>query len=353
MWSNDVNNIEIIKEYKQIIIYGAGYRSRIVCKWMIKNSNTIDKSISIAVNDLTGNPKKICGFEVHRIEEYREEKNKQHVLVVVAIDEKYQLEVNQMLLEYGFKNIWLLKGNDFDRIYDAIDEEVSEKVKICEANTREILNGMNFDRVINESKWLGDKGITAGGAAVSYYYLYIIYRALDSGKFKSVLDIGMGQTSKIIAQYANYDKESRHIIIEDDKDWVDFISPFMQIGERTDISVLESGMEKRYGRSVRCYKGFSERLRGYKFDLISIDAPIGYDMDDVSRVDILEILPECLCDSWVMLLDDVGRKGELNTLERIKSCLQENGIEYMYRIHEGKNKFAVITSYNNRFYCTV
>lgn len=50
-----------------------------------------------------------------------------------------------------------------------------------------------------------------------------------------------------------------------------------------------------------------------KFDVISIDAPIGTDLE-YSRRDVLELLPDILEKDFVILMDDANRQGERNTI---------------------------------------
>ena len=69
---------------------------------------------------------------------------------------------------------------------------------------------------------------------------------------------------------------------------------------------------------VRAYKGFEDRFKEEKFDLISIDGPFGYDMKELARIDALRILPNALAPSFTIMVDDYNRKGEQNMVKLIK-----------------------------------
>lgn len=53
-------------------------------------------------------------------------------------------------------------------------------------------------------------------------------------------------------------------------------------------------------------------FQGKTFDLILIDAPLGADMKQYSRIAVLESLPECLAEQFVIMIDDTDRSGEKN-----------------------------------------
>ena len=56
----------------------------------------------------------------------------------------------------------------------------------------------------------------------------------------------------------------------------------------------------REAEAVRVFRGFEEQFKGQKFDFISIDAPLGGDMKQYARIDVLKMLPNCLADSFIV-----------------------------------------------------
>ena len=86
-----------------------------------------------------------------------------------------------------------------------------------------------------------------------------------------------------------------------------------------------------------------------KFDFIVVDAPLGGDMKEYARIDILSILPECLCDNFVILVDDANRSGEKKTLSEIERVLRENNIEYARGNYSGQKDTVLICNKNNSF----
>ena len=85
-------------------------------------------------------------------------------------------------------------------------------------------------------------------------------------------------------------------------------------------------------------------ISGEKYDLISIDAPLGGDMKQYARIDILKIIPDCLSDSFVILIDDYERPGDNATVQKMKQKLSDNNIEYVFGKYSGAKDMAIICS---------
>ena len=78
--------------------------------------------------------------------------------------------------------------------------------------------------------------------------------------------------------------------------------------------------------AVRVFKGFKETFQGQKFDFISVDAPLGGDMKQYARIDVLHLIPDGLGENFVIMVDDCNRIGENNTVKEIENKLIELNI---------------------------
>lgn len=105
------------------------------------------------------------------------------------------------------------------------------------------------------------------------------------------------------------------------------------------------------GKDVFHYEGFEDALKDKKFDLILIDGPNGSEV--YSRVDIIGILPDCLNESFVMIMDDYERIGEQNTMRIVKHMLQEEGIKFCEGLYGGIKYTGVIASEDLQYLCTL
>lgn len=202
-----------------------------------------------------------------------------------------------------------------------------------------------YHDTIKRSSWLKDHTFSPGRWAIGYPAMYVIYRVLNEFKPQSILELGLGQSTKMIAQYVDANKEVRHKVVEHDKAWINFFKNGNKISVRTKIIYKELSEATLNGKEhIRCYKDFLEQVYPEKYDFIFVDAPIGWDMKDYSRIDILSTIPECLAKSFVIIVDDSQRQGEKNTITAIEKKLNENNILFSEGKYAGEKETCLITS---------
>lgn len=83
------------------------------------------------------------------------------------------------------------------------------------------------------------------------------------------------------------------------------------------------------------------------------DAPFGGDVKQYARIDVLKLLPDCLADEFVIMIDDTERSGEKNTVAEMTGVLKRNGIAYGIGKYSGVKDCTVISSANLIFVCSV
>jgi len=74
---------------------------------------------------------------------------------------------------------------------------------------------------------------------------------------------------------------------------------------------------------------------------------------DYARIDILRILPDCLEDSFIILIDDYNRSGEQEMVKRLETVLKDAGIKFSRGIYSGEKQLAVVTSEDWSFLCSL
>ena len=184
-----------------------------------------------------------------------------------------------------------------------------------------------FNNTISESLWLKDKTFSPGRWAVGYPYLYVMYRVLNETRPKRILELGLGQSTRMIAQYAAAFQDVEHIVVEHDPEWVEFFCNDFPLPKNTKVVMLEREMAPyKEAEAVRVFKGFQETFQGQKFDFISVDAPLGGDMKQYARIDVLNLIPDGLGENFVIMVDDCNRIGENNTVKEIENKLIELNI---------------------------
>ena len=211
-----------------------------------------------------------------------------------------------------------------------------------------------FNNTISGSTWLLDKSFSPGRWAVTYGYLYVMYRYLDERKPKRVLDLGLGQSSKLLGQYAASHEDVMHFVVEHDPEWIAFCENNFRFSDRSSVVRLDLDLVPFKGvQGVRVFHGFQDTFAGQKFDLISVDAPLGSDMKHYSRTDILNLLPACLSEDFIIMIDDTQRSGEKHTIRELLSILDGSGIPWRLGTYEAAREFTVICSRSNGFFTSL
>lgn len=237
----------------------------------------------------------------------------------------------------------------YDSIRNDIDK-VNRQMVIASRAISEALWGEIFHDSIIDSTWLKDKSFNPGRWAIGYPAMYVLYRVLNEFHPSNILELGLGQSTKMISQYVLYHDDVHHKIIEHDKNWISFFMNSNHLSEKTQLIQKDITETTINGKDkIRCYKDFEKDIIPDKYDLIFIDAPIGESMKDYSRVDTLNIIPECLKDSFVIMMDDIDRSGERNTLNLLEDKLQINDISYKRGLYSGKRDTAILCSLKESF----
>lgn len=207
-----------------------------------------------------------------------------------------------------------------------------------------------FNNAISGSAWLKNTAFSPGRWAVGYPELYVMYRVLNEARPKRILELGLGQSTRMIAQYAAVHKDVEHTVVENDAEWIEFFKNDFALSECTKIVQLETEMlPYKDADAVRVFKGFREAFAGQKFDFIFIDAPLASDMTQYARIDVLGLLPECLSEDFVIMLDDAERSGEIHTTAEMEKCLQENAVSYKKGRYCGKKDTILISAEHMSF----
>ena len=238
-----------------------------------------------------------------------------------------------------------------------IMQSVQQVNLVCADGMRyssEAVWGELFNQVSDGSHWLKDRGFAAGRWAVGYQYLYAGYRILNEVHPKNILELGLGQSTKLISQYAAANPEVHHQVVEHDPEWIDFFRKNYNLPANTKMVRLERDFTAyKEAEHVRVYKNFSETFKGQKFDFISIDAPLGGDMKQYARIDVLKMLPDCLAENFIIIIDDAERIGETNTIKEMTESLKAHLVPFAIGRYSGKKDCAVICSKDLKFVCSM
>lgn len=233
-------------------------------------------------------------------------------------------------------------------------DEILRNIWFCSRISKESVWAHVFNNTVADSNWLVRKSFSPGRWGVGYAYLYVLYRVLNEVHPRHILDLGLGQTSRMIAQYAAAYPDVEHIVVESSAEWIAFFQRDFQLPSNSHVIQADYAIEDYKGKcEVRVFKDFAEKLGGYRFDLVSIDAPIGGDMKCLSRVDLNKIVPSALADEFVVLMDDTERKPERDSVIELHRFLQESGIPCSYATYDGMKDCMVLASDSLKYLLTM
>ena len=226
-------------------------------------------------------------------------------------------------------------------------DKVRNNMQSCykELNFADLLH----DTIIN-STWLKDKSFSLHGWAANYSFIYMLYRILDNVKPQHILEMGMGQTSRLTSQYVAYcNPQATLDIIENDAGWIEIYQP--QLAKAENIKLHQRDLEFFTYDKTECrkYKNLEEVIGDYKYDLIIIDGPWGA-TQNLPRSNVLDVIKNhSLANDFIIIFDDTERVGEQNTVTHTLELLKEQNIEFTVFHRTGIKAQTFITSLSKSF----
>lgn len=248
-------------------------------------------------------------------------------------------------LRRGLKKI-ICKKSSYDEM---IKECLDRNFKLGQ----ELLLAMKFNNTITDSEWFIHKSISPGESAIDYGFCYTLFRVLSTIKPSNILEFGLGQSSKMVHQYANH-YQKKATTVEHDKDWVVFFKEDVGGKYPINVKMLDLGRITLNGHEALSYKDCHSTFNGQKFDLIIVDGPFGYAPDIYySRPQIIDLVKDCLTENFVIIIDDYDRQGEKNTVKEIFSFFDQVQIPYVYRVYSTSKQHILITTPSQKFLTTL
>lgn len=238
--------------------------------------------------------------------------------------------------------------NEFRANHRKIDSKLVE----LDNQGRELEWAHIYHDSIRGKKWLEELPLNVGRWAGNYSFFYVLNRILMDYKPKSILDLGLGESSKFISSYLdNYLLDTRHTIVEQNEEWINGFQEKVLLSKRSTIFHCPLKEIEIKGFVSNSYDGFKEKITE-KFDLYIVDGPFG--SDRYSRYDIISLIDKMEQeDQFIIMMDDTNRKGEQDTLNDIKNCFNKMNIKYYLGEYKGSKAVTLIVSENYKFAITM
>jgi hypothetical protein len=205
------------------------------------------------------------------------------------------------------------------------------------------LNWANvYHDTIRGKPWLEQLSHSPGNWAADYSLLYVLVRTLNDCRPQRILEFGLGETSKIISLFLQFDLlKSHHLILENNLQWKEYFESHFSLCDRSNIKIVPL-KEKRMENKV--YKGYEgiENLSD-KFDFYLVDGPKG--SEHFSRFDICSIASKLeKSDEFIIILDDCDRPGEMETSDQLVNLFAKKEIPVKIKQYYGKKNFNVFVT---------
>ena len=166
---------------------------------------------------------------------------------------------------------------------------------------------------------------------------------------KNILELGMGQTTKLTSQYAqNKNKEALVQIIEHDEEWIKYFSSQFENSENVKTYKKDLETFTIYNSQNDRYSDLQDVIINNKYNLIIVDGPIGANKQ-YPRTNVVDLIPNNLAEDFIIILDDVNREGEKNTADLIFTTLEKNNIKYYTGYRNATKQQLIITSESCKF----
>jgi len=210
-----------------------------------------------------------------------------------------------------------------------------------------------FHDSIRGKPWLQSLPLNVGRWAGNYSFFYVLCRLLNDYKAKSIIEFGLGESSKVVAAFIEHQLlDCRHTIIEENKDWRDSFLNRFPLSDRSEIKILPAEQKQAAGGAM--YKGYAsiDTAVAETFDLYLVDGPTG--SERFSRYDIVTIAKQLHNgDEFVILIDDYDRAGEKETTEALLELFKQRGIHVHTGVYMGNASQIVIATGRYQFATTM
>jgi len=196
---------------------------------------------------------------------------------------------------------------------------------------------------IRGKEWLEKLPLNIGRWAGNYSFFYVLNRILSDFKPNSILEFGLGESSKFINAYIQNElKKTKYHIIEQDENWKNIYIDNNVISENTTIFVCPILEVEINNFKVNTYANLKQKIK-YKYDLYVVDGPLG--SSHYSRYDIYYLAKEFKeSDQFIILLDDYNRSGEKETAANLVELFKEKNIKTYHTHYTGAKSVFVIAS---------
>ena len=195
--------------------------------------------------------------------------------------------------------------------------------------------------------WKSELRLNMGRWAAGPAFFYVLHRILEEVQPQHVVELGLGESSKLISKFAEHDSfPTSHVIVEHSQEWIDAFQSRFKLSRATSLLrlPLKGKVKNKTPQQAVAYDRIPKDVWA-EADLVLVDGPFGsrrYSRNDV--MDYVQLQDPST--SFIILLDDTHRTGEIDTLDLIQDDLSRRDIPYAKGHYGGLKRCTVIASAN-------
>lgn len=237
-------------------------------------------------------------------------------------------------------------------------KKIIELIRENRRNQKEIIRysrELNWANIFHDSikgkEWLDGLSLNVGRWGSNYAFFYIINRILTDFRPTTILEFGLGESTKFISLFLEAKNQScRHLVLEQDENWRNTYLKNNKIYAPSEIKICGVREVKFKGYKTFRINNLDEILVD-KFDLYVIDGPIG--SKHYSRYDLMNIAESLHAgDEFIIIIDDYQRIGEKETVEVMMQIFEKKKLK-VYKIgFSGIKELLVITTSKYKYIST-
>ncbi|SFT66445.1 hypothetical protein SAMN05216474_1637 [Lishizhenia tianjinensis] len=194
--------------------------------------------------------------------------------------------------------------------------------------------------------------LNIGRWAGNYSFFYVLHRILKETEHKAILELGLGESSKFVTTcLKSYKKSSVHTIVEHDDIWRNRFLVQNELNPNSKVEIFPLKEKFVNDEKYNSFDGLTDKDLS-EYSLFIVDGPFG--SNRYSRFDIVQIVKGFLKDKeFIILIDDYNRPGEVETVDELLNCLNENDVKYQVGVYKGGKHQIVIASNHYSFLTTL
>ena len=226
--------------------------------------------------------------------------------------------------------------------------ELQKQLRTLQDKSLRQYHELNFADLLHDSTqhspWLKDKNFSLYGWAANYSFIYTLFRILDKVSPQHILEMGLGQTTRLTSQYVAYKNPAATLdVCEHNQSWIDIYTPELPHSEHIHVHHLELEYFDFEGKPNDKYKDIAKVTGNTKYNLIIVDGPVGGGKN-FPRSNIVDLIPHNLAEDFIIIFDDAERAGEQKTIEQTQARLTEQKITFAtQQRHGAKTQFLIFS----------